>query len=269
MLVVHHTCTMIWSELTAGSTVLWHSPILHTDMGWKPIIYGIYWLKTHYCPLSFGGGDQTLDLHRLGQEFYHKAASDASHLLVLNMVSTSCSGWAMNLLCSPGCQWTWGPPTSVLLPCSWDYRHERVRPANSCFILQRGKPYIFEHWYLFHSPLASVLPEFLESRLCLPSLLSSAPRIDCSCQCRWCPGNSDCLKPALSVPFYVLNLPIQHHTLAQSLLFHTYNSSALPQITEALFEWLIKTLVSIIFQGGANRCILAGRQCEVRVGCVW
>lgn len=113
MLVVHHTCTMIWSELTAGSTVLWHSPILHTDMGWKPIVYGIYWLKTHYCPLSFGGGDQTLDLHRLGQEFYHKAPSDASHLLVLNMVSTSCSGWAMNLLCSPGCQWTWGPPTSV------------------------------------------------------------------------------------------------------------------------------------------------------------
>lgn len=187
MLVVHHTCTMIWSELTAGSTVLWHSPILHTDMGWKPIIYGIYWLKTHYCPLSFGGVDQTLDLHRLGQEFYHKAASDASHLLVLNMVSTSCSGWTMNLLCSPGCQWTWGPPTSVLLPCSWDYRHERVRPANSCFILQRGKPYIFEHWYFFHSPLASVLQEFLESRLCLPSLLSSAPRIDCSCQSRMVP----------------------------------------------------------------------------------
>lgn len=187
MLVVHHTCTMIWSELTAGSTVLWHSPILHTDMGWKPIIYGIYWFKTHYCLLSFGGGDQTQDLHRPGQEFYHKAASDASHLLVLNMVSISCSGWALNLLCSPGCQWTWGPPTSVLLPCSWDYRHERVRPANSCFILQRGKPYIFERWYFFHSPLASVLQEFLESRLCLLSLLSSAPSIDCSCQSRMVP----------------------------------------------------------------------------------
>lgn len=62
-----------------------------------------------------------------------------------------------------------------------------MRPANSCFILQRGKPYIFERWYFFHSPLASVLQEFLESRLCLPSLLSLAPRIDCSCQSRMVP----------------------------------------------------------------------------------
>lgn len=185
------------------------------------------------------------------------------------MVSTNCSGWTLNLLCSPGCQWTWGPPTSVLLPRSWDYRHERVRPANSSFILQRGKPYIFERWYFFHSPLASGLQEFLESRLCLPSCCPQHLGQSAAVRAGWCPGNSGCLKPALSVPFYVPNLPMQHHTLAQSLLLHMYNSSALLQITEALLEWLI-----ILSSPSFFRVVLIGAYSLVdtvrfRVGWVW
>lgn len=144
-LLVYHTCSIKWSELTADSTVLStqirdaHQLVACTDSG----------LIVAPPPPHPQVVVKSKPIHARARTVLQSYMWSCSH--GVSVVSLRCTGWAWMFCCSPGYPWPWDPPTWVLLGM-----RERPGPANSSFTL--GKRKAIHLWTLvfFHNLLTSI-----------------------------------------------------------------------------------------------------------------